>query len=68
MRNALTTTLFVASLAVSAVALAKEEKESPKPVETVKQCQRDCKSYPGAEAYERCMLECKNIDMKGSRR
>lgn len=68
MRNTLTTALFVASLAVSALASAKEEKEALKPVETVKQCQRDCKSYPGAEAYERCMLQCKNIDVKGSPR
>ena len=59
--------LAVASLTLSSVSFGNNDQKA-KVNEVVKQCQRDCKSQRDAQPYERCMLQCKNIDDKGNRR
>lgn len=59
--------LVAVSLTLSSVSFGSDDQKS-KANEVVKQCQRDCKSQRDALPYERCMLQCKNIDDKGSRR
>lgn len=45
-----------------------KEQERPKPETAVQQCQRECKTQADPHAYERCMLQCKGVDLKKARR